>query len=217
MLLARPSACREGGRIRLDFVDTAAKSAENLMSSSAMRDLGLMERFVAEPTRIQEDADMTRRIIGLLIVVGVVALTVQAAAVAMQGKATRQAGVVSLGVATGTLVRTDNGVSVTIQAAGLTPGNVYSAWWFGAGAVPPKSAGGRVASGAGTATFSGNLLEGANLIDARKDTVIVRILNHGPEIPGSIRKQMTSSGFGAAPCNGNPGSCPPAITITFAP
>ena len=157
---------------------------------------------------------MARQLIGLLLVVGMVALTVRIAFGG--GGATTQAGDITLGAGTATLVRNDNGVSMTLELTGVVAGHVYSAWWF-VGANPPVNAAGAIANG-GRAMFAGHLSEGGILADARADDIIVRVLYHGPKIPGQIHQQMTTTFTGAPPssCNGTPGSCgPPVAVIEF--
>ena len=154
---------------------------------------------------------MARRLIVLLLVVGTVALTVR---IAFGGEATRQAGVITLGAGTATLVRNDSGVSMTLKLTGMVAGHVYSAWWF-VGANPPENAAGAIATPGGRATFAGHLSEGGILADAMADDIIVRFLYHGPTIPGQIHKQMTTTSTGAPPsnCNGAPGSCGPPVAV----
>ena len=154
---------------------------------------------------------MARRLIVLLLVVGTVALTVR---IAFGGEATRQAGDITLGAGTATLVRNDNGVSMTLELTGVEAGHVYSAWWF-VGANPPVNAAGAIAINGERATFAGSLSEGGILADARADDIIVRVLYHGPKIPGRIHEQMTTTGTGAPPsnCDGSPGSCGPPVAV----
>lgn len=157
---------------------------------------------------------MAARIIGLLLVIGMVAVTVQ---IAFGSGATKQDGDITLGAGTATLVRNDNGVSMTLKLTGVVPGHVYSAWWF-VGANPPVNAAGVIATKGGRATLAGHLSEGGILADARADDIIVRVLYHGPTIPGQIHQQMTTTFTGAPPstCNGTPGSCgPPVAMIVF--
>ncbi len=157
---------------------------------------------------------MRLRFVGLLIVVGAVGLT---ARIAIADGATKQDGEFALGDGTATLVRNDNGVSMTAELTGMVGGHVYSAWWF-VEANPPMSAGGAIATKGGKVTIAGRLSEGGILADARVDDIIVRFLYHGPTIKGHIRRQMTDTGFGAPPsnCNGAPGSCgPPVAVVNF--
>ncbi len=157
---------------------------------------------------------MRLRFVGLLIVVGVVGLT---ARIAIADGATKQDGEFTLGDGTATLVRNDNGVSMTAKLTGMVGGHVYSAWWF-VGTNPPMSAGGAIATKGGKVTIAGRLSEGGILTDARDEDITVRVLYHGPKIPGQIRQQMTTTSTGAPPsnCDGMPGSCgPPVAVIEF--
>ncbi len=155
---------------------------------------------------------MARRLTGLLLVVGMVALTVRIAFGG--GGATTQAGDITLGAGTATLVRNNSGVSMTLELTGVVPGHVYSAWWF-VGTNPPENAAGAIAAPVGRATFAGHLSEGGILADAMADDIIVRVLYHGPPIPGQIQQQMTTTSTGAPPsnCNGTPGSCAPPVAV----
>ena len=154
---------------------------------------------------------MTGRLIGLLLVLGMVALTVR---IAFASGATKQAGDITLGAGTATLVRNDSGVSMTLELTGLVPGHVYSAWLF-VGANPPDHAAGVIANQKGIAMLAGHLSEGGALADARADGIIVRVLYHGPTMPGQIHEQMTTTSTGAPPstCNGTPGSCAPPVAV----
>ena len=106
---------------------------------------------------------------------------------------------------TSTLVRNNNGVSMTFEVVGLAPGNGYSAWFSVNGFPPPAAqAGRRIAGEDGTASFSGRLAEGDLLGNAATDDVLIVILNHRPKDPGNIRQQMTD----VFTCGG---PCPPVI------
>ncbi len=154
---------------------------------------------------------MAGRLIGLLLVIGMVALTVR---IAFAGGATTQDGDITLGAGTARLVRNDHGVSMTLVLTGLVPGHVYSAWWF-VGTSPPENVAGAIANHGGRAMIAGHLSEGGILADAMADEVIVRVLYHGPTIPGQIQQQMTTTFTGAPPsnCNGAPGSCGPPVAV----
>ena len=109
---------------------------------------------------------------------------------------------------TSTLVRNDNGVSVKYDVAGLTPGNVYSAWVAVDGFPPPAvQLAGRVVGATGTATFAGHVAEGVLGLDPPIDTVFVVIVNHGPKVPGSIRMAMTTPPF----CSSTTPPCGPVM------
>lgn len=106
---------------------------------------------------------------------------------------------------TSTLVRNDNGVSMTFHVVGLTPGNAYSVWFSINGFPPPAAfADGGVAGGTGKATFAGHLAEDGLLNDTSSDEVFLVVLDHGPKVPGSIREQMTDP----FTCDG---PCPPVL------
>jgi len=154
---------------------------------------------------------MVGRSIGLLLVVAIVALTVR---ITFASGATRQAGDITLGAGTAVLVRNNGGVVMTLELTGVVPGHVYSAWWF-VGMNPPENVGGAIGNHGGRATIAGHLSEGGILADARADEIIVRVLYHGPTIPGQIHEQMTTTSTGAPPsnCNGAPGSCAPPVAV----
>jgi len=135
-------------------------------------------------------------------------VTVAAMPAAFAGGATRDTVNTAANGLTGTstVVRNDNGVSITYQLEGLTPGNVYSAWVSVNGFPPPaEPLAGVVVGGSGKATFAGRIVEGGLLSDSATDDVFVIIVNHGPKVPGSIRLAMTTPPF----CSGGP--CGPVI------
>ena len=107
---------------------------------------------------------------------------------------------------TSTLVRNNNGVSMTYQLEGLTPGNVYSAW-VSINDFPPPAVflAGMVVGGSGKATFAGHIDEGGILSDSRSDAVFIIIVDHGTKVPGSIREATLDPFF----CGG--GVCGPVI------
>ncbi len=116
---------------------------------------------------------------------------------------------------TSKLVRNDNGVSAKYAVAGLTPGNVYSAWValndFPSMTNPSVFLAGMVVGGSGKATFAGHVAEGVLGLDPAADTVFIVIVNHGPKVPGSIREAMTDPMF----CGG--GTCGPVTHAEHAP
>lgn len=113
--------------------------------------------------------------------------------------------------ASGSVVRTDNGVSYKINTSGLVPGNAYTVWLVvinnpGFCAGSPCTAGeilnaasnsqvtyggGHVAGGSGKGTFAGHVSEGAlsgwlpdrALIDARTADIHLVLNDHGPALP----------------------------------
>lgn len=138
-------------------------------------------------------------------------VTVVAMPAAFAGGATRDTVNTAANGLTGTstLVRNDNGVSITYQLEGLTPGNVYSAWVSINDFPPPAAAlAGVVVGGSGKATFAGRIAEDGLLSDSATDDVFVIIVNHGPKVPGSIRLAMTTPPF----CSSGP--CGPVIHAT---
>jgi hypothetical protein len=171
-----------------------------------------------------------RLMVGLLaggLMVGLIAPA------ALGAGATKQAGVLIpdtgdgvAAIGTAVLTRNNSGVSLKLKLTGLVRGNVYSAWWFvGAnGEKPPQNAAGKIAGGPGKATFAGHLsVDGDFLVDAADDRIVIRVLNHGAKIPGSIHKQMTDTTFGGpvSDCPGQPtetlGFCgPPILQVEFA-
>ncbi len=113
---------------------------------------------------------------------------------------------------TSTVVRNDSGVSVTYHVAGLTPGNVYSAWVSTVLPPPPaEPLAGMVVGGSGEATFAGRIVEGGVLSDSAADDVFIIIVDHGPKVTGSIREAMLNPPF----CGG--GTCGPVIHAEHKP
>jgi hypothetical protein len=107
------------------------------------------------------------------------------------------------------LVRNDQGVSMTFSTSGIPAGEAVTIWWviFGeAGPVSAQFAAGHVVGGSGVATFSGHLAEGdtsgcfspeftaavgcEGLTDAQTQTVILLARFHGPAEPGRIPVQI---------------------------
>jgi hypothetical protein len=151
-----------------------------------------------------------------LVVALAMMATVLAAPAAFAGRATSDTVDTALNGLTGTstLVRNDNGVSVAYHVAGLTPGNVYSAWVSINDFPPPAEAlAGVVVGGSGKATFAGRIAEGGVLSDSSSDTVFVIIVNHGPKVPGSIRLAMTTPPF----CSTTAPPCGPVMHAVHAP
>ena len=144
-----------------------------------------------------------------LVVALAMMATVLAAPAAFAGRATSDTVNTAANGLTGTstLVRNDNGVSVTYHVAGLTPGNVYSAWVSTVLPPPPaEPLAGMVVGGSGKATFAGHIAEGGLVLsDSSTDTVFVIIVNHGPKVPGSIREAILNPPFCSTttpPCGG---------------
>ena len=168
------------------------------------------------------------------IAVGIaVALTALALPfVAGAGSATKQAGDVFLWndlkakpttnpptlVGKASLVRDDNGISMTFRTTRLPAGEPITIWWIvlekcdqadpnWAEGMPCSAqfASGRVASKNGTATFAGQLAEGSRagcfapkfpcqgLKDSATATVLLLARTHGPKIPGKLHDQLSGS------------------------
>ena len=116
------------------------------------------------------------------------------------------------------LVRSDNGLSMTFRTTRLPAGEPITIWWIileqcdqsdpnWAKGMPCSAqwAAGRVASKNGTATFSGRLPVGSRagcfarkfpcqgLKDSATATVLLLARTHGPKIPGKLHDQLGSS------------------------
>jgi hypothetical protein len=111
---------------------------------------------------------------------------------------------------TASLVRRDDGISMTFQTSGLPAGEPVTIWWIILNAsgqvVSGQFAGGHVVGNNGVATFAGSLAEGdtsgcfhpnfpndggcAGLTDARNQTVVLLARTHGPKNPGSLPLQI---------------------------
>jgi len=98
------------------------------------------------------------------------------------------------------LVRTDNGVSMTLMTTGLAPG-AYTVWWVVFNPdVPGMSVGfaaGHVVGPDGNARFAANLKEGEPLSiaggpleDARAAEIHVVVRYHGPVDPRNLYDQL---------------------------
>jgi len=110
---------------------------------------------------------------------------------------------------TSSLVRTDEGVSMTFRTSGIPAGEAVTMWWIileNGAPVSAQFAAGHVVGGSGVATFSGHLAEGdttgcfspeftaavgcEGLNDAQTQTVILLARYHGPKDPGRIPEQI---------------------------
>src|SRR6266511_3210983 len=106
---------------------------------------------------------------------------------------------------TASLVRTDDGVSMTFRTTELPAGEPVTIWWIilgSSGVVSGQFAAGHVVGNDGVASFAGYLAEGdtsgcfhpefpcAGLSDARGQTVILLARVHGPKDPGQIPLQI---------------------------
>ncbi len=107
------------------------------------------------------------------------------------------------------LVRTDNGISMTFSTSHIPAGEAVTIWWIILGPNGPVSAqfaAGHVVGGSGVASFAGHLAEGDTsgcfspeftaavgcngLTDARTQTVILLARFHGLAEPGRIPTQI---------------------------
>ncbi len=123
-------------------------------------------------------------------------------------------------VGSSTIVRNQNGVSLTLNTSGLEPGSAVTVWWAvfnnpddceggcnGADLSNPDVnadviyAAGHVVGGNGTANFAAHLNEGDSggslfpqpspgLIDAETAEIHIVVRSHGPAIPGMIPEQI---------------------------
>jgi len=109
------------------------------------------------------------------------------------------------------LVRTDDGISMTFRTTELPAGEPITIWWIILGPGGPVSgqfAAGHVVGNNGVATFSGHLSEGdtsgcfhpqfpcQGLTDARGQTVLLLARTHGPKDPGRVPIQIHTSEAG---------------------
>src|SRR6059058_4595721 len=114
-------------------------------------------------------------------------------------------------VGNASLVRTDNGVSMTFQTTELPAGDAVTIWWIILGPNGPVSgqfAAGHVVGSNGVASFAGHLSEGdtsgcfhpafpcAGLTDARSQTILLLARTHGAKDPGSVPLQIHTSQAG---------------------
>jgi hypothetical protein len=121
------------------------------------------------------------------------------------------------------LVRNDNGITVTWHSTGLPAGQPVTLWWIVLGPDGPVSAqfaAGHIIGNSGVGNFGGRLAEGdtsgcfhpefpcEGLTDAMTQTVIVLARTHGEKDPGRIPEQIHTgetnfgnSGFEDDLCN----------------
>lgn len=112
---------------------------------------------------------------------------------------------------TASLVRRDNGISMTFHTSGLPAGQPVTIWWIiidNRGLVSAQFAAGHVVGNNGVAGFAGSLAEGdtsgcfhpafpcEGLSDARAQTVLLLARIHGPKDPGRIPLQIHTSEAG---------------------
>jgi hypothetical protein len=111
---------------------------------------------------------------------------------------------------TASLVRRDDGISMTFRTSGLPAGEAVTIWWIivdpaTGGVVSGQFAAGHVVGENGVASFAGSLREGdtsgcfhpdfpcAGLSDARGQVVVLLARVHGPKDPGRIPVQIHTS------------------------
>ncbi|HKO86383.1 MAG TPA: hypothetical protein VJ140_17930 [Actinomycetota bacterium] len=110
-------------------------------------------------------------------------------------------------VGTSTLVRTDSGISFSLQTSGLPTGHAVTVWWMvvnpDAAAPSVLYAAGHVIDDSGAAGFGGSLQEGdtdgvvelpglslEGLLDATGATVVLVVRDHGPARPDIVQQQI---------------------------
>jgi hypothetical protein len=116
-------------------------------------------------------------------------------------------------VGSSTLVRNQNGVTVTVNTSELDPGSAVTIWLVvfnnGTSGGPDDViyGAGHVVGGNGTANFAAHLNEGdtggslfpqpsPGLIDAETAEIHIVVRSHGPAIPGMIPEQIHTVGGG---------------------
>jgi hypothetical protein len=116
------------------------------------------------------------------------------------------------------LVRNDNGVSMTFRTSGLPAGEAVTIWWIileNGSPVSAQFAAGHVVGGSGATSFAGHLAEGdtsgcfspeftaaagcEGLTDAQEPTVILLARFHGPKDPGRIPVQIHTAETAGVP------------------
>jgi hypothetical protein len=110
-------------------------------------------------------------------------------------------------VGTSTLVRSDSGISFSLQTTGLPAGHAVTVWWMvvnpDAAAPSVLYAAGHVIDDSGAAGFGGSLQEGdtdgvvelpglslEGLLDATGATVVLVVRDHGPARPDIVQQQI---------------------------
>ena len=112
---------------------------------------------------------------------------------------------------TASLVRGDNGISMTFRTSGLPANQPVTVWWIivdpaTGNVVSAQFADGHIVGGNGVASFAGSLKEGdtsgcfarapfpcAGLTDARGQVVLLLARVHGDKDPGRIPDQIHTS------------------------
>jgi hypothetical protein len=112
---------------------------------------------------------------------------------------------------TATLVRRDNGISMTFQTSGLPAGQPVTIWWIiidSRGVVSGQFAAGHVVGNDGVASFAGSLAVGdtsgcfhpafpcEGLTDPRGQTVLLLARIHGPKDTDKLPLQIHTSEAG---------------------
>jgi hypothetical protein len=156
---------------------------------------------------------MKKRIVSVMLAVGLMTALVPAVAVA--AGAVRGDGVLTIAVqgdGTASIVRNGNGISVQVRATGLTPGNAYTVWFIVTeDGLPPivVNAAGNLVGASGNTSFAGHLSTGAveavNGTDILGDggdgsfddplgaLVVLHVVDHGPageDGPGTIPENI---------------------------
>jgi hypothetical protein len=110
-------------------------------------------------------------------------------------------------VGTSTLVRSDSGISFSLQTTGLPAGHAVTVWWMvvnpDAAAPSVLYAAGHVIDDSGAAGFGGSLQEGdtdgvvelpglslEGLLDATGATVVLVVRDHGPARADIVQQQI---------------------------
>jgi hypothetical protein len=110
-------------------------------------------------------------------------------------------------VGTSTLVRSDSGISFSLQTTGLPAGHAVTVWWMvvnpDAAAPSVLYAAGHVVDDSGAAGFGGSLQEGdtdgvvelpglslVGLLDATGATVVLVVRDHGPARADIVQQQI---------------------------
>jgi hypothetical protein len=111
---------------------------------------------------------------------------------------------------TASLIRRDNGISMTFRTSGLPANQPVTIWWIivdpaTGNVVSAQFADGHIVGGDGVASFAGSLKEGdrsgcfhpvfpcAGLTDARGQVVLLLARVHGEKDPGRIPDQIHTS------------------------
>jgi hypothetical protein len=96
------------------------------------------------------------------------------------------------------LVRTENGLSMTLQISGLTSGDAVTVWWVISEGQDTSvlRAAGHVIGDSGKGNFAGHVSEGESALlgpglqDAESAQVTLIVRSHGPMDPSRITDQL---------------------------